>query len=124
MRQAGRRVNMLSFIYKPLCISALLFGLFGLVWLRSNIVSTSYEIRALEEKRMEELKDAKLLMADQARMVSLEKIEVSSREASASGVRNSGGLVFPDRIKVIHVKKGGSPEPYRASYGAGGSTVN
>jgi len=111
----------LSIIYKPVCIIVLLFGLFGLVWLRSSVVSIAYDLRTLEEKKMASQKETKMLLAGRSKVISLASI------GSALQVRGQGqdkgdykqvssGYVFPDRVKVIHVKRHRGPETYKASF--------
>ena len=114
MRRANN--DFLSFIYKPLCIILLLFGPFGLVRLRSNVVSISYNLRTLEEKKTEALKDMKMLLADRAKYISLANIGSSFQGQGKGDYKPvSSEYVFPDRVKVIHVKKHTGPETYRAS---------
>ena len=113
--------DFLSAIYKPVCIIILLFGLFGLVWLRSSVVSIAYDLRTLEEKKMASQKETKMLLAGRSKVISLASI------GSALQVRGQGqdkgdykqvssGYVFPDRVKVIHVKRHRGPETYKASF--------
>ena len=112
--------DFLEFMYKPFCIIILLFGLFGMVWLRAGVVSISYDLRNLEEKKMEALKDMKMLLADRSKVISLANIS-STLQSRGQGQDNgdykrvSSGYVFPDRVKVIHVKKRTGPETYKAS---------
>jgi hypothetical protein len=117
-----RRSNndFLEFIYKPLCIVILLFGLFGMVWLRAGVVSISYDLRNLEEKKMEALKDMKMLLADRSKVISLANISSTlqsqgQRQDNGDYKRVSSGYVFTDRVKVIHVKKRTVPETFKAS---------
>jgi hypothetical protein len=108
--------DFLSFIFKPACIILLLLGLFGLVWLRSSVVSVSYDLRTLEEKKLESLKDMKMLLADRSNLVSLAQIGGTSKgKLSAENHLVSSGYVFPDRVKVIHLKRHTGPETYKAS---------
>jgi hypothetical protein len=114
MRRAENQF--VSFIFKPACIMLLLVGLFGLVWLRSSVVSVSYDLRTLEEEKMESLKDRKMLLADRSNAISLAKIGGSSDGKLSSGNQfASSGYVFPDRVKVVHLKKRTGPEAYKAS---------
>jgi hypothetical protein len=79
-------------------------------------VQTAYEIRNLEEKKMEVLKNTKMLRAERARIMSLEKIYDSFQpKVQRDNVYASNEYVFPDRIKVVHMKRNKNPEPYRAS---------
>ncbi|MFZ2197730.1 MAG: hypothetical protein WAV13_08365 [Thermodesulfovibrionales bacterium] len=112
--------DFLEFMYKPFCIIILLFGLFGMVWLRAGVVSISYDLRNLEEKKMEALKDRKMLLADRSKVISLANISSTlqsqgQRQDNGDYKRVSSGYVFPDRVKVIHVKKRTGPETYKAS---------
>ncbi len=100
------RRSMLSYIIKPLFIIVLLCGLFGIVWLRSNFISMEYTISELENKKADRLREAKMLMAEKASLMSMHKVEKTA-------VRNIG-LVFPDRKKVVYVKES-NPEPQTVS---------
>ncbi len=93
----------------------LLFGLFGLIWLRSSVTTVAYDLRNLEDKKGEALKNEKILLAERARLMSLEKIDVSLQTNS----QDEGGYteyVFPDRTKVVHIAGSRGPQPYQASY--------
>jgi hypothetical protein len=115
MRRANN--DFLSFIYKPLCIIILLLGLFGLVRLRSNVVFISYNLRALEEKKTEALKDMKTLLADREKFISLANIGPSFQGQGKGDYKPvSDEYVFPDRVKVIHVKRHTGPETFKASF--------
>ena len=104
------------FIYKPLCIIILIFGLFSMVRLRSGVVSVSYDLRNLEEKKIASLNDMKMLLADRSKLISLANIGSSlQRQENGDYRRVSSGYVFPDRVKVIYVKKHNGPETYKAS---------
>jgi hypothetical protein len=113
--------DFLSIIFRPVCIIILLFGLFGLVWLRSSVVSIAYDLRALEEKKMASQKETKMLLADRSKVISLASID-SALQSRGQGQDNgdykrvSSGYVFPDRVKVIHIKRHTGPETYKASF--------
>ncbi|MBA3060505.1 MAG: hypothetical protein FP829_04330 [Nitrospirae bacterium] len=85
----------------------ILFGIFSIVWLRSSVRTAEYSIAALDHKRMEILRDRKTLMAEKASLLSIQS------------VKNKGSgkltLVFPDRVKVVYVKKDGKNTPFKAS---------
>ena len=109
-----------SLMYLPFFAALLLLGLFGLIWLRSGIVQTTYYVRGLEEKKMESLKDLKMLLAERSKLMSLEKLDISSMDnPRAAGKTVAGGYVFPDRVRVILVKRNKAPETYRASLDTG-----
>lgn len=107
MIRTGSSKNMLLFMLKPLFIALLIFGVFGLVYLRSGVMTLEYSLGDLEKKKMNYLKERKMLLAEKTSLLSFERVE-----ASLSG---SHGFVFPDRIRVIHVKKQKGSLPYRAS---------
>ena len=108
--------NMLSLVYKPLCVVILLSGLFGLIWLRSGVVTIAYDLRNLEEKKMDSLKDRKLLLAERAKLMSLEKIDASFRGNVKGETRLvTGENMFSNRVRVIHIKRNSVPGTYRAS---------
>ncbi len=108
--------NMLSLLYKPLCVVILIFGLFGLVWLRSAVVATAYDLRTLEEKKMESITDRKTLLAERAKLMSLEKIDASFRGSEQGNMRLAAGEnMFSNRVRVVHIKRNGAPGLYRAS---------
>jgi len=99
--------NIVSFIFMPLFIVLLLFGVFGLVYLRSSVLTLEYRLGDLEKKKMDYLRGRKMLLAEKTSLLSFEKVEDS--------LSNSSGFVFPDRIKVIHVKQQKGSLPYKAS---------
>ncbi len=108
--------NMLSLLYKPLCVVILLSGLFGLVWLRSGVVTTAYDLRNLEEKKMSSLKERKILLAERAKLMSLEKIDASFRGNVQGNTKLAAGdSMFSNRVRVIHIKRNNVPGTYRAS---------
>lgn len=105
-----------SFIYMPACVIILLFGLFGMVWLRSGVVSISYDLRNLEEKKMESLKEMKMLLAERSKIISVANIGSSLQGQKNKNHKNVGSdYVFPDRMKVIQIKRHPESETYRAS---------
>lgn len=116
--------NMLSFLYKPLCVVILLSGLFGLIWLRSGVVATAYDLRNLEEKKMDSLKDRKLLLAERAKLMSLEKIDASFRgNMQAETKLVAGDNMFSNRVRVIHIKRNSVPGTYKVSLAGEGRGV-
>lgn len=109
--------NIVSLIYKPLCIAFLLFGLFGLVRLRSSVMKVTYEIRNFEEKKTETVKDMKILLAERAKLMSLEKIDASfNGSLQHNSVYANSSYVFPDRIRVVHIKRNKGKELFGASF--------
>jgi hypothetical protein len=98
---------MASYFIAPLCIALLLCGVFGIVWLRSSFISMEYGISELEKVRLEKLRETKMLMAEKAALLSMQKVEKTAVATL--------GLVFPNRTKVVAVKEKSSG-PLKASY--------
>lgn len=107
MIHINRKRNIFVFLIKPLCIALLLLSNFGLIWLKSNVISLEYDISNLEKKKEECLKEKKVLFAEKANLQSFETINSSLSE--------DYGFVFPNRVKVIHVKRQNVPIPYSVS---------
>lgn len=105
-----RSRGVVSLIAKPFVVILLLFGLFGIVWLRARVVAVEYAISGLENKKAEKLKEAKLLMAERASALSIAFVEKASPKNS--------GFTFPDRKKVVYVK-GGKTGPQEVSLKSG-----
>ncbi|GER92551.1 hypothetical protein A45J_0267 [hot springs metagenome] len=105
------RRNKLIFILKPFSIILLLISIFTIVWMRSSFVSLEYSISSLEKKKAALMRDKKVFAAERASLLSAERFE---KFVSNSTV--SGGFVFPDRVKVVYVKRAKENEPYRASF--------
>lgn len=101
------RSGIFSFFLVPLSIALILFGIFSIVWLRSSVRTAEYSIAALDHKRMEILRDRKTLMAEKASLLSIQSVKNKGSGKLA--------LVFPDRIKVVYVKKDGKNTPFKAS---------
>lgn len=106
-----RRENRLIAVLKSLSIIMLLISIFSIVWLRSSFVSLEYSISSLEKKKAVLMRDKKIFAAERASLLSAERFE---KFVSNSTV--SGGFIFPDRVKVVYVKKAKENEPYRASF--------
>lgn len=105
------RSGIFSFFLVPLSVALILFGIFSIVWLRSSVRTAEYGIAALDHKRMEILRDRKTLMAEKAGLLSIQSVKSKGSGKLA--------LVFPDRIKVVYVKKDGKNTPFKASFETG-----
>ncbi|MFZ3122556.1 MAG: hypothetical protein WA104_04210 [Thermodesulfovibrionales bacterium] len=101
------RSGIFSFFLVPLSVALILFGIFSIVWLRSSVRTAEYSIAALDHRRMEILRDRKTLMAEKAGLLSIQSVKSKGSGKLA--------LVFPDRIKVVYVKKDGKNAPFKAS---------
>jgi len=102
-----RRKNRFVELLKPLSIMLLLFSIFGTVWLRSGIVSLEYRLSRLENKKKELMRDTKVLLAERANLLSVERFEKVAMDGT--------GFTFPDRVKVVFVKKANEQEPRKAA---------
>lgn len=107
MIRISKKRNLLSLLFKPLCIVLLLLGMFSVVWLRSNVVKLEYKLGELEKKKEECFKVKRMLLAEKASLLSFGKVEAS--------MGKNYGFVFPDRVRVIHVEKQKESLPYKAS---------
>lgn len=102
------RRNRFAAFLKPFMTVLLAFSVFGLIWLRSSVVSLEYKINDLEKKRDAMTIQRKLYAAERAKLLSVERFE----KASVSG----SGFGFPDRVKVVYVKKMSGNEQRKTSY--------
>lgn len=100
--------SILAYFIKPLLFIMIFIGIFGLVWLRSGIIAIEYQIGMLEKEKTDALREKKLLIAERASMLSI-------KEVGERGMVT--GLTFPDRKKVLYVKKDNQWETYSASLG-------
>ncbi|MCL4536381.1 MAG: hypothetical protein M1610_02150 [Nitrospirae bacterium] len=106
-----RRENRLIYLLKPISVVLLLFSIFSIVWLRSSFVSLEYRISSLEKKKTVLMRDMKMLAADRANLMSVERFEKVANNGTVNG-----GFAFPDRVKVVHVKKAKDKESYMAAF--------
>jgi len=107
MIRLGRRKSMTSFLFRFSCIALLLVGQFSLVWLKSHVLNLEYNIGVLEKMKADHIKERRLLLAEKAGLQSLERLEAAAMA--------SNSFIFPDRVKVIHVKKQKGSLPHKAS---------
>ncbi|MCL4455917.1 MAG: hypothetical protein M1147_12885 [Nitrospirae bacterium] len=101
-----RKENRFLSVLKPLAVIMLLISVFGIVWLRSSFVTIEYRISSLEKKKNVLMKERKMLAAERASLLSVERI----------GSATADKFAFPDRVKVVYVRKTKDEEPYRASF--------
>ncbi len=101
------RKSIFLFIFKPLLIVILIAGIFSLVYLRSSVLKLEYNIAELEKKKVECLKERKMLIAQKTNLISFWKLETA--------LNKSQGFVIPDRIKVIQVNKSQNTLPHKTS---------
>lgn len=88
----------------PVLALVVVAGLFGLVWLRSQITSAEYRIGKLEAEKQESTRQEKVLYARMSSMLSIQQVSLRGLD-----------LTFPDRTRVIYVKRDEGGKPYAAS---------
>jgi hypothetical protein len=99
-----RRPSLMARAVKPVLVLVFVLGIFGLVKMRAAIVSTEYDIGKLEKQKQELLVKRKAMQAEFSSQLSLKSIEASKL-----------ALVFPDRERVIYVRRDEGGMPYKAS---------
>ena len=107
MMSTDFRRSVLSFLLKVFVVCLLITGVFSIICLRSSFVKLEYRLGALEQKKVECLRERKMLLAQKTSLLSLEKLEVSLNKTEE--------FILPDRVKVIHVDKKKQYLPKRAS---------
>ncbi len=95
-------------ILKSLSIILLFLSIFGIIWLRTGVVSLEYRISSLEKKKKELARDIKVASVEKANLLSVEKVEAAA----------SDEFVFPDRARVIFVKRANDNYIHNASLSA------
>lgn len=108
MRLKRTLTEIFLFLVKPLIFIVLMISVFGIVYLRSNVTRLEYDIGELEKKKLEYVKERKLLLAKKTNLLSFEKIGMS--------LNLGGEYILQDRLKVIYVDKQRGILPYKASF--------
>jgi hypothetical protein len=96
-------------VVRIMIIPMIIISVFMLVWLKSEITSIEYRISGYETEKMDLLKKKKELIVLRSDALSVKNIEHVAM--------NRLGLTFPDRKKVIYVKRGENPYNFRAGLG-------
>jgi hypothetical protein len=104
MNYYRKRRSIFSRLALPVMVVVLCAGIFGLVWLRSQTISTEYRIGQLEREKIEAMKVEKALYAQIASLLSIQEV-----------VRSDMDLQFPDRQRVVYVRRDKGDVPYKAS---------
>lgn len=102
-----RKKNWFIALLKPVSLLMLLFMIFGIVWLRSSVVSLEYSLSNLDKKKSELMKERKVLAAEQANLLYIGRLQ--------SVASNGTVFEFPDRVRVVYVKESGKSDIYKAS---------
>lgn len=103
-----RKGNWFISLMKPASLVLLLFMIFGIVWLRSSVVTLEYSLSNLEKKKSVIMKENKALAAEQANLLYVGRLQ----NVVAS---NGAALEFPDRVRVVYVNTSGKGNVYTAS---------
>ncbi len=68
-------------------------SLFGILWIRSNVIALEYRLSQLEEKKKNLIRQQRILLAEKASLTSIARFEKGD-------IIN---LYFPDRKKVVYI---------------------
>jgi hypothetical protein len=108
MTHVGRRRALGSWVIISFYIVFVVTCLFGFVRFRADVTRLTYYLGDLERKKTEILNERKMLHAQRAGLLSFERINRVS-------LGEQHEFVFPDRVKVIHVKRQTGEQPYHVS---------
>lgn len=103
-----KKKSLLCLVIKPLLLALLVLSFFGILGQKNAFTGIEYRINMLEKKKMELIKEGKYLMAERAKLASIQHV--------TKVAANSEGFCFPDRKKVVYVKTIKKPVPHTASY--------
>ncbi|KPK45547.1 MAG: hypothetical protein AMK74_03075 [Nitrospira bacterium SM23_35] len=101
------RMSLAMLVLRPVMVILLFAGVFGLVYLRSNVTKLEYSLGELEKKKVHCLRDRKMLFAEKTSQLSFARLESSADDRD--------GFVLPDRLQVVHVSKDTRSLPRLAS---------
>ena len=90
-------MSLAMLVLRPVVVILLFAGVFGLVYLRSNVTKLEYSLGELEKKKVHCLRDRKMLFAEKTSQLSFARLE--------SSVNDQEGFILPDRLKVVHISK-------------------
>jgi len=102
------RDSLLWIVVKVLFIPMILFSVFLMVGLKGKITTLEYRISELENRKLQLAKEKKELLVKRSDLLSVKNIEHVAM--------NKLGLEFPDRKRVIYVKKTDMPHNFRAEF--------
>lgn len=105
------RDSLLWIVVKVFFIPMVLLSVFLMVGLKGKITSLEYRISELENRKLQLAKEKKELLVKRSDLLSVKNIEHVAM--------NRLGLAFPDRKRVIYVKKTEMPHNFRAEYRPG-----
>lgn len=102
------RDSMLWILVKVFFVPMIVLSVFLMVGLKGKITSLEYRISELEKRKLELVKEKKELLVKRSDLLSIKNIEHVAM--------NRLGLSFPDRKRVIYVKKTDLPHNFRAEF--------
>lgn len=105
------RDSLLWVTVKVFFIPMVLISVFLVVGLKGKITSLEYRISELENRKIQLTKEKKELLVKKSDLLSVKNIEHVAM--------NRLGLAFPDRKRVIYVKRTEMPHNFRAEYSLG-----
>lgn len=94
MRSHRQNESFASRMALPAAIAAVVFFVFGLVWMRSSIMAIEYNISAIEGSKAEAFKQKNVMEARLASMLSIQQVGSKASQ-----------LTFPDRQRLVYVKR-------------------
>ncbi len=89
-----------------LFIFLIILSVFGILWIRSNVVAVEYKLSQLEEKKKNLLREQKMLLAQKSSLTSIARLERGELFS----------LHFPDRKKVIYITQDSNTSVNRVSF--------
>lgn len=89
-------------------LPVIIISVFLMIGLKGKITSLEYRISELESQKLHLVKEKKELLVKRSDLLSIKNIEHVAM--------NRLGLTFPDRKRVIYVKREELPHNFRAEY--------
>lgn len=106
MRRKKR--SFFGLLFKFSLFILLILSVFAMLGQKNAFTGVEYKISMLEKKKMELIKERKYVIAEKAKLSSIENIKKVAV--------NPEEFQFPDRKKVVYVKTVKQPETHTVSY--------
>lgn len=87
-------------------IFLIIFSVFGILWIRSNVIAVEYRLSQLEEKKKNLLREHRMLLAQKSSLTSIARLERGEVFS----------LHFPDRKRVIYISQDSNTSMNRVSF--------
>lgn len=97
-----RYFNIIFFLF----IFLIILSIFGILWIRSNVIAVEYKLSQLEEKKKNLLREQKILLAQKSSLTSIARLERGEVFS----------LHFPDRKRVIYITQDSNASMNRVSF--------